>query len=77
MSPTKHIECKIEENKVVKPSESRKTMNLNLNCKEIQIEAQKHIGEGSTEDNSPSKISYDGYSPVRTLPNNFKKGEEP
>ena len=53
-------------------------MNLNINVKEIKAEQQKTIGENSsTEDNSPSKISYEGYSPVRQLPNNFKKGEEP
>jgi len=51
---------------------------LNINCKDIQIEQQNRItGETtSTEDNSPSKISYEGYSPVRNLPSNFKKGEE-
>lgn len=30
----------------------------------------------STEDNSPSKISYEGYSPVRKLPSHFKKDSE-
>jgi hypothetical protein len=76
-SPTKDVQSKIEEKKT--SEHPLKSVNLVVNCKDIQNNQQNKItGETtSTQDNSPSKISYEGYSPVRNLPSNFKKGEEP